>query len=433
MPSSKTRVAIVGAGVAGLIVGRHVSAKPENYSLTIFEQSGQVGGTWLYTDETEHDKYCLPIHSSMYKNLRTNLPKEIMQIPDFPFEDPNGASFAHHSVIRQYLFDYAKHFNLYAHIKLHTIVKYVEPEVLKNGQTIWSITYEDLESREEVTKVFDAVVLANGHYTVGHIPYIPGIETFPGKSIHSHQYRIPEVYAGKRVCILGASWSGIDIAIEVSEYAEKVYLSHNQPKPIDSKMASNVEQRAGVESINGNIFYFKDGTSAEIDNFIYCTGYKFTYPFMSPKVELRTEENHVEPMYKHLVHIDQPNFFLMGLPGIVIPFPMFHIQAQYILAILEGRVNLPSPEQMREEYDAEKQSLLAQGIPERHINKFKERQWAYYDEIAAAASCPSFPPVIKKIYDHVNEMRELDFGSYKNIQYRIVDSENFTVSCRKPC
>jgi len=52
----------------------------------------------------------------------------------------------------------------------------------------------------------------------------------------------------------------------------------------------------------------------------------------------------------------------MGLPAIVIPFPMFHIQAQYILGILEGRIQLPSAQQMRKEYEIEKQSLLSQGI-----------------------------------------------------------------------
>lgn len=95
------------------------------------------------------------------------------------------------------------------------------------------------------------------------------------------------------------------------------------------------------------------------------SGYQFTYPFMSTKVEIRTDDNHVEPIYKHLVHMDYTNLFFMGLPAIVIPFPMFHIQAQYILGILEGRVRLPSAQEMREEYETEKQSLLAQGIPVR--------------------------------------------------------------------
>lgn len=63
----------------------------------------------------------------------------------------------------------------------------------------------------------------------------------------------------------------------------------------------------------------------------------------------------------------------------------------------------------------------------------KERQWDYYDEIAAAANVPSFPPVIKKIYDYTNKMRELDFMIYKNYQYKIVDKNNFTVRYCKPC
>lgn len=152
-------------------------------------------------------------------------------------------------------------------------------------------------------------------------------------------------------------------------------------------MSSNVEQRPKIESVQGNIFIFHDGSSAEVDSFIYCTGndfiyleylikfdfhyihdnkfssgYKFTYPFMSTKVEIRTDDNHVEPIYKHLMHMDYMNLFFMGLPAIVIPFPMFHIQAQYILGILEGRIQLLSPQRMREEYEIEKKSLLDQGI-----------------------------------------------------------------------
>ncbi|XP_063978277.1 uncharacterized protein LOC135163062 [Diachasmimorpha longicaudata] len=432
MPSSKTRVAIVGGGVAGLVVARHISSRPQEFDLTLFEQTDGVGGTWVYTDATELDKNGLEVHSSMYKNLRTNLPKEIMQIPDFPFQEKNGPSFVHHSVIRQYLEDYTQHFNLYPYIKFNNLVTRVEPSTSLSDQTIYTITHEDLISKVQYTKTFDVVVLCNGHYTVGAIPRIKGSDTFSGDCIHSHQYRIPDKYAGKKVCILGASWSGIDIAIEVSKHATKVYLSHNLDT-LDAVMPANVELRPGIASIHGNTFIFKDGTSAHVDDFIYCTGYKFTYPFLSDKIELLTEENHVEPIYKNLIHTDMPNLFFMGLPGIVIPFPMFHIQAQYILRILEGHLKLPSPEEMRMDFMREKQMLLDQGIPARHIIKMKDRQWAYYDEIATAANVPSFPPVIKKIYDHANEMRELNFTTYKNYQYRILDKENFSFHYCKIC
>lgn len=91
---------------------------------------------------------------------------------------------------------------------------------------------------------------------------------------------------------------------------------------------------------------------------------------MSTKVEIRTDDNHVEPIYKHLVHMDYTSLFFMGLPAIVVPFPMFHIQAQYILAVLEGRIQLPSPQRMREEYEIEKKSLLEQGIQVRFAINF---------------------------------------------------------------
>lgn len=191
---------------------------------------------------------------------------------------------------------------------------------------------------------------------------------------------------------------------------------------------------------------------------LIITGYKFTYPFMSSKVEIRTDDNHVEPVYKYLVHMDMPNLFFMGLPGLSIPFPMFHIQVPYILGVIEGRIKLPSPKQMREEFEREKNELIDSGIPVscpcnllteskwnliieslkksfqlRHINKLKDRAWGYYDEIAAAAGVPSFPPVVRKVADHSSKMRELDLNTYKNYQYRIVDNENFTVNYYKPC
>ena len=39
-----------------------------------------------------------PIHSSMYLDLKTNLPKEVMAFPDFPFRNTDD-SFLHHSKV----------------------------------------------------------------------------------------------------------------------------------------------------------------------------------------------------------------------------------------------------------------------------------------------------------------------------------------------
>ena len=64
------RVAVIGAGAAGICALRHLTARPNMFEAVGFEQLGQVGGTWIYTDKSGLDEYGLPIQSSMYKNLK---------------------------------------------------------------------------------------------------------------------------------------------------------------------------------------------------------------------------------------------------------------------------------------------------------------------------------------------------------------------------
>lgn len=65
-----SRVAVIGAGAAGLCAVRHLCASPDLFSVVCFEINSVVGGTWVYTDATGKDENGLPIQSSMYKNLR---------------------------------------------------------------------------------------------------------------------------------------------------------------------------------------------------------------------------------------------------------------------------------------------------------------------------------------------------------------------------
>lgn len=64
------KVCVVGAGAAGLCAARHLIERNDKFDVQVFEQSGQVGGTWVYRDEIDQDENGVKIHSSMYKNLR---------------------------------------------------------------------------------------------------------------------------------------------------------------------------------------------------------------------------------------------------------------------------------------------------------------------------------------------------------------------------
>lgn len=72
------RVAVIGAGSAGLAAVKHCVALRDTQDqdqgkiseVVCYEKTEKIGGTWVYTPETGIDKYGLSIHSSMYNSLR---------------------------------------------------------------------------------------------------------------------------------------------------------------------------------------------------------------------------------------------------------------------------------------------------------------------------------------------------------------------------
>lgn len=139
------RVAVIGAGAAGLCAARHILARPNVFaSPVVFELTDNVGGTWCYDERVgTYDNGC-PIHSSMYRDLRcvlgfllvhstqsaaaecllttnrTNLPKEVMMFPDFPF-DPKLRSFLPHQEVQKYLEQYCLAHHIRPHIRVSPV------------------------------------------------------------------------------------------------------------------------------------------------------------------------------------------------------------------------------------------------------------------------------------------------------------------------
>jgi hypothetical protein len=67
-----------------------VSAAAAMQQVVGFEQGPQPGGTWVYDTTTDSDVLGAAtsrrrVHGSMYRDLRTNLPREIMGYTDVPF------------------------------------------------------------------------------------------------------------------------------------------------------------------------------------------------------------------------------------------------------------------------------------------------------------------------------------------------------------
>ncbi|KAK6185960.1 hypothetical protein SNE40_008086 [Patella caerulea] len=418
------RVAVIGAGAAGLCAVRHLIAKPKTFQVVGFEQGDRVGGTWIYTDKKGQDEYGLPIHSSMYKNLRTNLPKEVMAFPDFPF-DKNLPSFVRHEDVLKYLEDYAEHFDLYPFIKFRTHVVQLLPKKCESKLS-WEITYNTLSDvNKSQTDQFDAVIVCNGHYSVPIIPNIAGLDSFKGEIIHSHLYRDAETMRNKRVVCLGAGASGQDIAIEISSTAKMVFLSHNK-SPLQSVLPTNIQQCPGIDRVEGKTVVLTSGEILDVDIILLCTGYHYSFPFLTEQCHLSVDkEERITPLYKHLIHTEFPSLCFIGLCKTICPFPQFNVQVQFFLASLDGSFTLPSKEEMDKDTEKDLELRLSQGLPLRHAHTMATRQWEYNNQLAKMANLEPIPPGVQVLYDMVHEKRVKNLPGYKKINYRMTGPESF--------
>ena len=80
--------------------------------------------------------------------FRTNLPKEVMAFPDFPFPSEWSSYLSHQQVLR-YLEDYTSHFDLYKYIQFNSIVNSVCPLIGKDSQQqLWEVVVTDADTKE---------------------------------------------------------------------------------------------------------------------------------------------------------------------------------------------------------------------------------------------------------------------------------------------
>jgi len=422
-------VAIIGAGAAGLCAARHLSAQNPRVRTTVYEQASSVGGTWVFTENIGKDPNGLPVHSSMYKNLRTNLPKEVMGFPDFPFHDNinKDTSFLHHTEVLEYLETYKKHFDLEKFIKFNTVVSRVNPITESEDDTKWEVTTKCLKTEQIETNFFDSVMVCNGHYSVPVIPTIPGIEKFGGSFLHSHDYRSPEVYQGESVLILGGGASGTDICIELSQHAAQVYLSHNNPL-LTTRMPNNVAQVRGVESCMGSGgFLLTDGSKVQCSAVILATGYEYTFPFLSEDCKIKVQNRRVQSLYKHLVNIEHPSMCFVGIPVQICPFPQFDLQIRYFVKMLTGQVKKPSKTEMYADTQKEmewKRNNLE--MPEKYFHKMGTLQWKYNKEMAELGDLEPISNGIENLYNAVHERRKTNLPDYKKDSYCLEGKEGFS-------
>ena len=265
------------------------------------------------------------------------------------------------------------------------------------------------------------------HYSVPRVPAIPGLESFPGVVVHSHEYRYPEVYQGMRVVILGAGSSGEDICLQVAKCAEMVYLSHK--KTLSCKLPDNVKQHSPIESVSSDgTVRFDDGQEKKVDAILLCTGYEISFPFLHDDCNVQVRNNRVTHLYKHIFNTKHPTLSFIGLCFKFCVFPHFSLQAQYIAAVLSRRKNLPSEEEMNADEEKDFQERLSRGLRENHAHYLGDSggKWDYDSTIAQLAGVDELRPVYNDLVKHVLHRRRNFLMDYKKDEFKLTSDGMWT-------
>ncbi|XP_069839715.1 uncharacterized protein [Dendropsophus ebraccatus] len=374
-----------------------------------------------------------------------------MEFPDFSF-DPSLPSFIHHSHVLKYLEDYTDEFAIRPHIRFNTPVVSVYPVSDDQERLSWRVVSRT--QGEEVLEKFDAVMVCVGHYSHPYIPDIDGIKDFQGQVLHSHYYRYPEVFSSRSIVLLGSGPSGVDIAIELSAHAKRVILSHRGP-PLNWSPPNNVSMAPPVVSATRNALVCEDGRKILADTLIFCTGYRYNYPFFLPRRDVdditngeiperrdvldwgflegedmkRPDlgEGHMPPLYKHIIHARYPSLSFIGACKIVVPFPLVHCQAQFFLLVLEGKCPLPPVEQMLSESRKEYIDHRDFGLPLKYLHRLGLNQWEYNQWLADTAGFEPLAPVLGKLYEATREFRNANPLVYRELNFKVLNREKFEV------
>lgn len=195
------KICIIGAGPAGLAMARACRVMGLDYDQ--FDSHTDVGGLWDINQAG----------SAMYDSAHFISSKTKSGFDGFPMPD-HYPDYPSHRQILDYIRAFADLWSLRDRIQFSTRILDIEKQ--KNG--IWRVTLDTGERRNYL-----GVVCATGSNWHPRMPELKG--SFDGEIRHSGTYRSPDLFKNKRVMIVGAGNSGVDIACDAATHAERAVLS----------------------------------------------------------------------------------------------------------------------------------------------------------------------------------------------------------------
>ncbi|NED19855.1 NAD(P)/FAD-dependent oxidoreductase [Streptomyces sp. SID9913] len=287
-------VAVIGGGQSGLATAHALLRR--GLRPVVLEASGRAAGSW--------PRY--------YDSLTLFSPARYSSLPGMPFPGADRNRYPHRDEVVAYLTAYAA--RLDAEIRTGRRVSAVR----RNGGSF----EVDLEGGGLLSA--RAVVAASGTFGRPHRPALPGLEEFTGQVLHAADYRSPAPFTGRRVVVVGAGNSAVQIAAELAGTA-RVTLATRGPvkfaaqrilgrdlhfwltrtgldtaplgrllarppaQPVledghyrTALAAGRPDRRPLFTGAEGAKLLWSDGEREEVDALVLATGYRPDLPYLAP-------------------------------------------------------------------------------------------------------------------------------------------------------
>ncbi|XP_065113419.1 flavin-containing monooxygenase 5-like [Paramisgurnus dabryanus] len=183
-------------------------------------------------------------------------------------------------------------------------------------------------------------------------------------------------------------------------------------------LSGTVSVKPNVREFCGSGVVFEDGTiEDDIDLVVFCTGYTFSFPFLSSHI-IPVSKNKVS-LYKYMYppNLERPTLAVIGL---IQPLgaitPISEMQARWATRVFKGLCKLPSMNAMLKDIKAKEEAMARRYVAaQRHT--IQVDYIPYMDELAKEVGVN--PPILKLLLTDPRLGYKVLFGPCTPYQFRL--------------